>query len=105
MPKTNYEHEQRRYRRELLMKKISNRKQTEIARHLGVTPPAVSQKKMKCGWDYEELCYLFSDKNNFSNDDILIIMGRKPDNPQENPICKYLLGQIEKMIAGQVTVK
>lgn len=77
MPKTNYAHDVRRRRQEFFRERLRDRKQTDLAKALGITPGAMTYKVDRCCFTYEQLVTIFQDKRNFTNEEILKIMGRE----------------------------
>lgn len=103
MANGNYEHVQRQNRQKFLQKKLREQKQADIASLLGLTAPAISQKVKKNVWTYEELCLIFSNAEKFTNDEILKIMGRNPDDG--NKKIAYMLDKIDQMLTEHLDNK
>lgn len=105
MANGNYEHVQRQNRQKFLQSKLREQKQADIAKLLNRTSPAISQKIKKNVWTYEELCTIFSNnKEKFTNDEILLIMGRSPDDSNKK-MANYLLGKIDQMLTEHLDNK
>lgn len=104
MANGNYEHVKKQNGRKMLEEKLRKRKQSEIACMLKMTQPAVCRKIKTCNWSFNELYILFGDKDTFTNDEILMIMGRSPDDSNKK-MANYLLGKIDQMLTDHLDNK
>lgn len=81
MGKSNFAHDianrKREKRRQLLIGRLKACGNQWLADVLGVCKSAITYKKKNFAFNYEELVRIFSDKRNFTDEEILQIMGRR----------------------------